>query len=371
MAYAGIALGSILVLVVLWDIFETIVLPRSVARKFRLTRLFYKSFWRFYIGGISRMFPGRFRSGFLNAFGPLSLLCLLLLWAVCLIVGFGFLQWGIGAQVLEQSVREHAGLGTHLYLSGSTFFTLGYGDITPISPICRTISVCEAGVGLGCLAVVIGYLPVIYQSFSRREAGISLLDARAGSPPTAVEMICRHADAAAMSELITLLRTMEAWCADILESHLSYPVLAYYRSQHDRESWLAALTALMDLCSLIGAGVESDEAWIVPLRWQAQLTYAMARHTIVDLALVFRIDPSRHTNDRLDSTQFEAIVRRLNASGIKLFAKAEETLAVSRQSYEPYVTGLAYLLDQELPPFEPAIFQRDNWETTAWDNRHI
>ena len=118
------------------------------------------------------------------------------------------------------------------------------------------LAVVEAGTGIGFIAIVIGYLPVLYQLFSRREAHVIQLDARAGSPPTATTMLSRHAESGGLDKLEDLLREWEIWCSDLLESHLSYPMLVYYRSQHDNQSWLAALTAVMDSCALILVGVE-------------------------------------------------------------------------------------------------------------------
>ncbi len=307
----------------------------------------------------------------MNAFGPLSLLLLLCCWAVFLIFGFALIQWGFGAPVSEQSHATYAGFGTHLYMSGTTFFTLGLGDVTPLAHVSRGVSVLEAGTGLGCLAIVIGYLPVIYQSFSRREAGISLLDARAGSPPTAVELLRRHAAANTMDMLADVLRSMEIWSADLLESHLSYPVLAYYRSQHDRESWLAALTAILDVCALIEQKFEGEPEWQRQLVWQAHLTFAMARHTIVDLALVFRITPKPAEEDRVTNDDWERIQSRLRSAGIALACPNQEELNKRREQYEPYVRGMAARLGQDLPPFAEVNAERDNWEATAWDNAHL
>src|SRR5262249_35490875 len=142
----------------------------------------------------------------------------------------------------------------------------------------RVLVVTESGLGFGFLALVISYLPVIYQAFSRREVNIVLLDARAGSPPTAAELLRRHAGADGVEPLERLLGDWERSTADILESHVSYPVVAYFRSQHTNESWLAALTAILDACSLLLSCVENTSSR------QARLTFAMCRHTVVDLA---------------------------------------------------------------------------------------
>ena len=170
-------------------------------------------------------------------------------------------------------------------MSGTTFFTLGLGDVIPRTTLARVITVAEAGVGFGFLAVVISYLPTLYGAFSQRELNISLLDARAGSPPTAAELLRRHSQLAGTDVLTHYLREWEIWSAQLMESHLSYPVLCYFRSQHDNQSWLAAFTTVLDVSALIvayGTGAA---------KWQAQLTFAISRHAVVDLAEVLRVQP--------------------------------------------------------------------------------
>ncbi len=373
-------LGVVLLIVVLSDTFETIILPRSVTRKLRLTKLFYQAFWRFWSALARGVRSDRRRDSLLSYFGPLSLILLLALWAICLMLGFALVQWGLGVPLA--TTDPNPGFGTYVYMSGVTLFTLGFGDVTPHDGAGRAIAVIEAGVGIGFLAVVIGYLPVIYQAFSRREVGISLLDSRAGSPPTAGELIRRHARAGRMDSLADLLKEWERWSADILESHLSYPVLTFYRSQHDRESWLAALTAIIDACALLpychalerngGKGGEesSDSSWCGPVRWQAQLTFAMARHTLIDLALILNIPPSTVGIERLPAQTWESLSSELAAAGLALAPDAEPALARVRLQYEPYVIALADRLMLTLPPWLSEENTADNWETSAWDNAH-
>src|SRR5881396_3757114 len=265
-------LGSFaLILIVLWDAFEVIILPRRVRRKFRLTRFFYRGTWRPWSAVAKRISSNDRRELLLSFYGPVSLLFLLSMWAAGLVLGFACLY-----RSLEIPIKmEDGGTGflTYLYFSGSTFFTLGLGDVLARSWTGRLLTVLEAGMGLGFLAIVIGYLPVLYQAFSRRELNISLLDARAGSPSTAAELLRRHFDGEQFEELGAFLREWERWAAELLESHLSYPVLAYYRSQHSNQSWLAALTTILDASSLVIVGVDGT-----PAR-QAQLTFAIARHS--------------------------------------------------------------------------------------------
>ncbi len=245
--------GLALILVILWDAFETIILPRRVTRRFRLTRFFYQTAWAPWSGLASSMRNRKRREKFLGLFGPLSLLILLALWALGLILGYAIALWAIDARLNQNFEPTFADF---LYLSGATFFTLGYGDLVPTSRMGQMISVIEAGNGFGLLAIVIGYLPVLYQAFSRREVNISLLDARAGSPSSATEMLRRHAESGNLDELGSVLYEWEHWAAELLESHLSYPVLCYFRSQHDNQSWLAALATVLNTCALVMVGVK-------------------------------------------------------------------------------------------------------------------
>jgi hypothetical protein len=358
--------GIILVAIVLWEVFETIVLPRRVTRQFRLTRLFYRSTWIPYatLAGLRK--SRKKRDALLSFYGPLSLLLLLAFWAFSLILGFALIQYGDGARFSGTLFPSH--FGNALYLSGTTLFTLGLGDIAPASPLARVVTVLEAGIGFGFLALVIGYLPVLYQAFSRREANISLLDARAGSPPTAFELLRRHAGMGehGMDALTEVLRDWERWSAEFMESHLSYPALAYFRSQHDNQSWLGSLLAILDVCALAIVGLEGM------CQYQARMTFAIARHALVDLSQVFGAPPDGvNAANRLTPDELAEIRRQLSSLGLNLNSSetADAELVRLRSLYEPYAIALAQYLRLQLPPWmkhEPA---KDNWQTTAWQQQ--
>ncbi|HEX4998152.1 MAG TPA: potassium channel family protein [Terriglobia bacterium] len=351
-------LGCVLVLTVLWEAFETIILPRRVRRRFRLTRVYYRVSWWPFRGAVGRIHDRRRRDAWLGFFGPLSLLGLLTLWALALVVGFGLIHYGAGSHLRIEG--EPAGVGIDLYASGTTFFTLGLGDAAPSTWLARALMVLEAGLGFGFLAIVIGYLPVIYQAFSRREVFISMLDARAGSPPNAAELLRRHAQDHTLEQLDALLRDWEHWSAELLESHLSYPVLAYFRSQHDNQSWLGALTTILDTSALVMAGFRGRSFT------QARLTFAMARHTVVDLSQVFNTKPNLESEARLSDADLVRLHDALRASGLEPDDKDGQRLARLRRLYEPYVMALAEHLRMELPPWIVTGSQKDNWQTTAW-----
>ena len=354
MILAGI-FGALLIFTTLWEAFESIVLPRRVLRRFRFTRLFYRVTW-FPWRSTGRLIrrPNR-RESFLSVYGPFSLLLLFAVWAALLIVGFGFLYYSAGV------ARPPAmSLETCLYLSGTTFFTLGLGDVTPHTSAERIMAVCESGLGFGYLALVLSYLPVIYQAFSRREVSIVLLDARAGSPPTAGELLRRNGPDGGEA-LERLMRDWERWSAEILESHISYPVVSYFRSQHNNESWLGALTAILDASALVVSSIDCSAAR------QARLTFAMSRHTVADLAQIFQ-RPPRLTRDRLPPAEYDRLRASLSQAGIQLrdTPAAREKLKTLRDMYEPYIEALADHLSVTLPPWIMAREIADNWKTSAW-----
>lgn len=360
--------GLLLILVVIWDSFETIILPRTVTRRVRLTRLFYLTFgagWFTLVRGIS---SGERRERLLGAYGPLSLLLLFVFWALCLMMGFALVLWGLDIPI--SSPDQVRSFGADLYFSGVTFLTLGFGDITPRSGLGRFLAVMEAGLGFGFLAIVISYLPVMYQSFSRREVTILLLDSRAGTPPTALELLRRYGEADTIEMLPDLLKDMERWSAELLESYLSYPVLAYYRSQHDTVSWLSALTAILDTSALVQIGFKGDPPWQKALTWQAKLTFAMARHMIVDLALILNVPPVTPKPERLSLAGWQYLCDQLALSGLSLCDSeaSQAELWELRRQYEPYVYGMAQRLILELPPWTIEAHHPDNWQTSAWEN---
>jgi hypothetical protein len=352
--------GIIVILVVVWDAFEALVLPRTASRRFRPARMFYRATWPAWTALANLIGRGGRRENFLAIYGPLSFLVLMACWAVALMVGFAMTQWGLGSHL---NVPEGtSGFWADLYMSGTTLFTLGIGDVTPNGAFARALTVVEAGVGFGFLALVIGYLPVLYQGFSRREVNISLLDARAGSPPSAGELLLRHVDD--MAGLDALLRDWERWAAELMESHLSYPVLLYFRSQHEHQSWLGALTAILDASALVMVGINGG-----PSR-QAQLTFAMARHAVVDLAQASGVAPRAPSPDRLPPDDLRSLRSLLAQHGVALTdgPTADTTLATLRSLYEPFVASMAARLRLTLPPWRSPVDEVDSWRTSAWES---
>ncbi|HEY1353828.1 MAG TPA: potassium channel family protein [Ktedonobacteraceae bacterium] len=361
MKVVGLIAGMLSILIAAFDSFETVVLPRRVVRRVRLAKIFYRVSWAVWAWPGRKLRAGNRREYYLSFYGPLSLIALLVLWAALFICGFGLINWSLGLPMHAPGTT--LSLGGYLYMSGTTFVTLGLGDITPLSGAGHFLTVLEAGSGLGFLALVIGYLPVIYQTFSRREINISLLDARSGTPPGGPELLIRHYDGRSPDELLHYLRDWERWCAELLESHLSYPVLAFYRSQHESQSWLGALATLLDTCTLILVGVEG-----VPVK-PASFIFAVARHAAVDLTQSFGIQPVKALR-RYSPDDFAQLCATLAERGIILRSdqEADERLRELRQMYEPFVEALASYLIVDLPELNIVPDRVDDWQTSAWDH---
>ena len=351
-----------LIILVLVDSFETTVLPRRVTRRYRFVRLFYVTTWRLWRGLALRIPRGKWRETFLSLFGPLSILALLASWVIGLIIGFALLHWSLATAL--HATNPESSLASYLYWSGGTFFTLGYGDLTPVSHLGRILAVAEAGIGFGFLALIIGYVPVIFQTYSRREIMIALLDARAGSPPSAAALLVRAGRAGNLAAIDPFLAEWERWSAELLESHLSFPMLSFYRSQHDNQSWLASLTAVLDTCAVAIALLKDRNPF------QAQLTFAMSRHTAVDLALVLKTPPEA-TEDRLPAERLEHLREILNSAGFTLHEPtlAREKLAELRAMYEPFIYALSRRLLFTLPAIIADEVTADNWQRSAWLTR--
>jgi hypothetical protein len=353
----SLLVGLALAAIVLWDAFETVVLPRTVSRRLRLARLYFRATWRPWAHIAGTFDSDNRRERFLAIYGPLSLIGLLMVWAAGLILSFAVLHWSAGSR-LAMPVG-HARFVDDLYMSGTTFFTLGLGDVYPIGGAARVLTVAEGGMGFGFLALVIAYFPVLYQSFSRREVRLTLLDAWAGSPPAAAEVLRRLGEAGELKALDQFLKDWQYWCSEVLESHISYPAVAFFRSQHQRQSWVSALAAVLDVSALVIAGIEGLPTW------QAHVTFAIARHAAVDLAQVLRASPDA-TAIRLSAEDLEHLRRQLEAVGVhpNRSPEADARLADLRRSYEPFVVGLGRSLMMPVPSWWRPLPVRDNWQTS-------
>lgn len=372
MHLVAILFGCIFLAGVLLDAFQTIILPRRPVGRFRITRLFFLATWPPWrsLTGLCR--SARLREQLYSFYGPFSLLLLFVVWALLLLAAYALIYFGMHMPFVDPMHPMTAAqrLRSCFYVSGTTIFTLGLGDVMPATQPARALMVLESGTGLGFVALVIGYVPVLYNAFSLREISVALLDARAGSPPTASELLLRHNFSGGHRALIELLAEWERWCALMLETHISYPILCYYRSQHDNQSWLAALTSVLDTCALLITTVEG------PSTRQAQLTFAIGRHTLVDLGHVFHLEHrEQQFRDRppvrLPDEEFGRLCTLIGEAGFSLCGDMDsrQRLATIRGLYEPHSCALAEYLRLQLPLWAPPppdpLRKRDGWKTVS------
>ncbi|MBO9648791.1 MAG: two pore domain potassium channel family protein [Variovorax sp.] len=344
MSLPAFLLGAIMVLVTLLDAFEVVLLPRPVRRRVRLNRYFFKVTWDVWAGCASLWPAGRRREDFLGVFGPLSMVMLFGLWAASLIIGFGLMQWALHGLVPGRATGVDTLVGD-IIISGDAFFTLGYGDNVPTHWVARLLVILEAGTGFAFIALTIGYLPVLYQHFTRRDLQLIEFSARAGSPPTAAALLVWHVHGGP-EELERWLRDWEIWASDLIESNAVYPMLAFYRSQHEGHSWLGSLAVVMDVCTLLIAGADDAR------RQQATATFTALRRVLDEASESLRVAPVRDVSARrLDLASLQLLtptIRRI-LPGWHDDASASSAIWQLRRTYEPRLEGLATYLLLDLP----------------------
>jgi hypothetical protein len=352
-------LGGALVVSMGVEIFFSFLLPRRVKRDPRIVRTVFDYNWRPW-RRLARMLPAQAADTMLGIYGPAGLVVNLALWVFAMMVGYACLQWAGGSHLASTGPVN---FGNDLYFSAATMAASAPAGLGAHSTFARVVQVIDAGSGLAVIAIVIGYLPSLYQAFSRRETTVSQLDARAGSPPSAGRLVLRSAKHGGWPALARYLSEWETWAAELMETHLAYPVLAYFRSQHVNQNWLSAMCTVLDACAL--TVVCAPVGTVDPARF----TFAIARHAVVDLSYSFRVDPAPPPVDRLPRVALEELLGQLRENGIEPeadLATIEERLVRMRALYEPYVNALAGRLELGLPEWLAPESPTANWRTTEW-----
>ena len=331
-AVAGVA-GVFLILSMLAEFFVTFLLPRRVRRDPRIARSLNRFLWIPW-RAVARRLPPASADTILGFFGPLALISQLVTWTLGLLFGYALLEWAVAGGAFSERILFSSGL----FLSAGAVEG-GYGV--------RVLELLEAATGVGVLFIVIGYLPAVYSSFSRRETAVSQLATRAGSPPAASVILHRAFDKQHWRELERELRDWEEWTAELMETHLTYPLLCFYRSQHVNQNWLAALTAMVDVAAFVKA--TAPEGKVVP----AEITYAIGRHALADITLQFRLET--RPADRLNDADFDALYQIVESATDDALEidEAREKLAELRSAYEPNAEALARFLALDLPQWVP------------------
>jgi hypothetical protein len=325
-------LGLFLLVLVIWDVFETVVVPRPTPGWFRIGRYLVRGSWRAiraFAGPAGDRGPGRER--ILGFFAPAATLVLLAVWLVVIIAAFGLMLFGLR----DQLQPPPANLGTALYLSASSVLTIGYGDIVPTGAIAQIAVIASAGVGLGVVALVVTFLFALYANYQRREGPVVLLAAKAGSPMSAVTLLENLKRVELDDHLPAFFGEWERWIVEVLDSHVAYPLLGYFRSSHDNLSWISALGTVLDTATLVLTTIEG-----VP-RGQAELVKALGDHLVEDISNLGNAAPRATVT--FDRPAFDAVYARLSAAGYRLAPEAAAWAAFSeaRQTYAERLEQMA------------------------------
>ena len=334
MRWIALPAGIVVLLWTLLDVFRTLVMPRAARGRFRLSRALFQPMWRpwRWVGVRRKTVQGRERV--LAPAAPFFFLVLLVGWVFLALLGYALILW---SPAFVQGIGGGEGsFGDALYASGTSLFTLGFGSGVATGWT-RAIAVLGGATGLGLFAVVIAYLPVLYQAFNRREVGVLMLDARAGSPPSGPELLHRMGSAGVASSLPELFAEWERWVADVLETHMSYPLLAFFRSPHDNTSWVTSLGSVLDAATLIITSVEGDP------NERAKLLYGTGVHAVEDLFYYFRLSEREAVIGR---EEFEDVMHDMKDDGfsIRPVDEAFDRFTEKRAKYAPRLDAIAVLL---------------------------
>ena len=352
---AGIA-GTGLIALMLSEFFVTYLLPRRVKRDPRIARGIYGMLWVPW-RWLGRRMGGSGGDTLLGFFGPLGMLALLAVIGIGLVTGFALLHYALDTDLVRGGPTA---FGDDVYYSAGAFISASE-DLRAGDAWAKALTILEAGTGLAVLFVVIGYLPALYQAFSTREVAVSQLDARAGSPPDAALFLARSVRHGGWPALDGFLERWETWSAELMETHLAYPILCYFRSQHVNQNWLAAMVCIMDACSFTIAAAPEGEGE------EARPTFAIGRHAMADLAYTLHVH-HRPAPERLDRETLARMREQIAGEGV---AVADDDglwdrLAELRSMYEPYAHALARHLELALPVWWAPDRQEENWRRTAW-----
>jgi hypothetical protein len=323
--------GVFFTLFILNDVFQSVVVPRSTPARYRLSRWVVRPGWRAWRWLGLRVGSSNERERMLGTFAPAAVVVLLFVWVAGLIVGFGVQFYALREQLQP---APHT-LTSALYFAGTSVLTIGFGDIVATSGLARLGALIAGVAGLGTIALSISFLFSLYANFQRREVLVVTLDARAGAPPSGVSLLETYAKLGLQDAMPGFFAEWEKWAAEVLDSHLAYPLLAYFRSSHDSESWVSALGAVLDAATLLMTTVADQP------RGPAKLMYAMGRHLVEDLGRFFGMSQDHEAG--VEREEFELARDRLAAAGYHLLGPDESWTAFAhlRSDYAGPLNAMA------------------------------
>jgi hypothetical protein len=328
---AEIPAGIFLLALAFYDIFQTILLPRpSVHNRRLLTTLVLRVMWRAWRWVGTRGSRQDRTENVLGVFAPAALIVQLLVYAGALTLGYALLFLGIGDEVHPAAQS----FGDAIWFSAGTLVPLSYGDVVPIGAAARAVTIAESATGVGLAALVISLLFSLYGSFQDREKQVVRLDALAGAPPSGVQILETVAKYEAPQRLEQTFDEWTNWTAAVLESHLAYPILLYFRSSHDNEAWLNSFGSVMDAACIVVSTFEGKSA-------AARMMLNIGIHLAEDFSWYFHLENPGVPG--IDRSEFEDARERLLHAGYKCRSADEawEGFAALRSKYAGPLNTLA------------------------------
>ena len=333
-------LGAFCVLLVLYDVFQSVVVPRWTGRTLRLAPYFVDAMWPRWRRFALRRLNGQMREDFLGNFASFALMGILLMWGIVLIFGYGLMLHAAGDGI-KPPLHDY---GSAFYVAGTSLLTIGFGDIVGVSALSRTLLLLAGASGLAVVALVISLTFTLYDAFKLRETLVLTLDARAGTPPSGVTLLETYAQFDLLDELTATFGVWEIWSSQVLETHLAYPLLPFFRSSHDGESWVSAMGAVLDAATLVLTTVEvgRDETgneYSIRSCGPAHMMYGLGCHAVTDLSQWFRFRVPTHPQDMTlrEATEDAGVERGEWLAARRRLAKVGYSLREEEESWRDFV----------------------------------
>jgi len=337
---AAALIGLFLIWIALRDVFQSVILPRAVDRRLRISAALIRGLWRLWPRFAWRIRDDGAREDFLAMFAPFSLVALLAAWILTLIMGYGLLFFAIRHELNPPTT----GFWSALYFAGSSLLTIGFGDIVPRTGLARLLAIAAGASGLSVVAVLTAFLFSVFGAFQRREVFVVSTGSRSGSPPSGLGLLAIHAGTGMLNDLPALFLQAQQWAAEVMESHLAYPILAYFRSSHDYESWVGNLGTLLDAATLLMTATRTTA------RGQAYIFYGLGRHLAHDFVRYFGLDVQDGIG--IEREEFEQAYVRLAELGMEMREKDQAWKEFSELRL-PYAGALSAMAAfWQIPPLQ-------------------
>lgn len=325
-----LVIGAGLIVATFSDVFQSVIVPRPARRRLRASVYISRWGWAGWRWFAHRAVRNEAREDFLGTFAPFLLVVLLVFWVGSLVVGYGCVFYA-----LRSGLKPAPDFGAAIYFAGTSLLTVGFGDIVPVNPLTRYISIVAGASGFGIVAILTTFLFAIFGAYQSREAFVVTLSNRAGAPPSGVELIEVHARMHSLDGLTATLRESQLWLAAVLETHLAYPTLTYFRSTHDDISWVGALGAILDASTIAITTVD------IPNRAEAKFANRLGRHFVSDFGHYFGFPDG--TDVGVERIEFDIAYDRLEAAGIPMIerTKAWRGFVEVRSTYASRLNAMA------------------------------